>query len=155
MSPPHGRHCPFILTFFSFPSKPAIPRRSRNRTTMSGKFIKKKKSHVAMSCHQRTLECVALACLPRLRLRAHQSSPLAAEYAPLEALEPFAPHSDPRTDIAQSHHHWALPLASSSAGPRKTCRGILRRQAPHIDRSGRSLNRSLPCAEPRSASSTL
>ena len=53
-----------------------------------------------MSC----LDSIGLVCWPKLPLRAHQSSPLAAEYAPLEALEPFAPHSDPRTRIALSLH---------------------------------------------------
>ena len=63
---------------------------------------KNKKCHVAMSCRQMSLESVGLAPLSRLRLRAHQRSPLAAGYAPLEALEPIAPHSDLRTDNARS-----------------------------------------------------
>ena len=76
-----------------------------NKMAMSGKIINKKKLkkvNVAMSCRQMSLESVGLAPLSRLRLRAHQRSPLAAGYAPLEALEPIAPHSDLRTDNARS-----------------------------------------------------
>lgn len=73
----------------------------RNKMTTKGKLIReRKKSHLAISC----LESVDLVYLSKLPLRAHQSPPLAAEYAPLEALEPFAPHSDPRTGIALSLH---------------------------------------------------
>jgi hypothetical protein len=62
------------------------------------------KNHVAMSCCLRSLECIGPVCLPKLHLRVHRMSSLAAEYATLEALQLLEPHSDPRRDSAQSRH---------------------------------------------------
>jgi len=102
--PPLHHHGEVTLRLrFLFASNPTA-RASNPTKWQCQEIIKKKinKCHVAMSCRQMSLESVGLASLSRLPLRAHQRSPLAAEYAPLEALEPIAPHSDPRTDNARS-----------------------------------------------------
>jgi hypothetical protein len=106
-SPSTMETLPFVFTFCLLtPLLAALHRRSTNKWQCQGSKGKddKEKGHVAMFCRQMSLASTGLACLSKLPSRAHQTSPLAAEYAPLEAPEPFASHSDPRINIARSPH---------------------------------------------------